>query len=139
MKTLFQQAPRFVLFAALASVGFTPLAHAQSEPEAAATTNTAQPVYIDKVGNFVYLVRVSNPAQQLSKVQLVRQHDGAKLFEATSRKPSFGHKINVQKLPDGEYTFVVKTGSEVHQFVLDLRTTTERSAQLNAPAVVAMH
>jgi hypothetical protein len=90
----------------------------------------AQPVCLDQLGEFVYLVRVSNPAQLPSRLQLVRTTDGTVLYEKTSTAPSFGEKLNVGHLADGRYAVVVKRGPDTRRFALDLHTTQTRSARL---------
>ncbi|UYZ58243.1 hypothetical protein [Hymenobacter latericus] len=115
MKTLLQTAPRVLMMAAFAGLGFVQPSMAQSP--------SGQPVYVDKVADFTYLVRVSNPAQRAAKVQLVRLRDGNVLYQGSSSRPSFGEKINVGSLPDGHYAFVVRIGNETHRYALDLQTT----------------
>ncbi|RTQ48533.1 hypothetical protein EJV47_16305 [Hymenobacter gummosus] len=89
-----------------------------------------QPVCLDQLADCVYLVRVSNPAQLPSRLQLVRAADGAVLYEKASTAPSFGEKLNVQQLPDGRYAVVVQRGPDMRRFALDLHTTQTRSARL---------
>jgi hypothetical protein len=125
MKTLLQQAPRFVLLAAIAGLGFASPAQAADQPR------SGQPVCVDKVADFTYLVRVSNPAQHRARVQLVRVSDGAVLHEDSSRQPSFGGKFNVKQLPDGDYALVVTMNNSTHRYPLNLRTTVQRNTMLS--------
>jgi hypothetical protein len=125
MKTNSQQAPRFLALAALAALGFTAPAQAQ------APASSGEPVHVDKVGEFTYVVRVSNPAQQRTKVRLVRLSDGAVLHEGYSKQPTFGEKFNVQQLPDGQYAFDVVMGKNTHRYQLNLSTTVQRSTMLS--------
>ncbi|ALD22261.1 hypothetical protein [Hymenobacter sp. DG25A] len=131
MKTLLKQAPRLLLVAACASLGFTQAAQAQSSAR-------PQPVCVDKVGDFTYLVRVSNPHFKKGELQVVRLSDKAVLYEKFTDKPVFGSKLNVKELPDGEYAFVVKVGKEVTRYTLDLHTETERKANLGSVSMTAM-
>ncbi|AYA37855.1 hypothetical protein D3Y59_12865 [Hymenobacter oligotrophus] len=124
MKTLLQTAPRVLMMAAFAGLGF-------AQPTLAQSPN-GQPVHVDKVADFTYLVRVSNPTQQAAKVQLVRLRDGNVLYQGNSSRPTFGEKINVGSLPDGQYAFVVRIGNQTHRYSLDLHTT--RSVALSSGA-----
>ncbi|GAA4390791.1 hypothetical protein GCM10023186_39380 [Hymenobacter koreensis] len=90
----------------------------------------AQPVTVAQTADFVYTVRVSNPARQLGRLQLVRTTDGAVLYQKSSSDGSFGEKLNVRNLADGRYALVVKLGTDTHRFGLDLQTTQTRSASL---------
>ncbi|KAA9333004.1 hypothetical protein F0P96_08445 [Hymenobacter busanensis] len=123
MKTLLQTAAA-LLFVAGSSLGLTSAAQAE--------TPSAQRVYVDQVGDRVYTVRVSNPTLQRGRVQLVRLSDNKLLYQGISSRPSFGRKLNVQELPDGQYAFVVKLGAETHRIDLNLQTaSTERVAELH--------
>ncbi|WP_400192952.1 hypothetical protein [Hymenobacter sp. B81] len=122
MKTFPRPAAQLLLLAALAGASLS--ASAQSEPAA------PQPVGVERVGEFVYLVRVSNPQRQPGRLQLLRPADGSVLYEDSSSQASFGQKLNVQHLPDGEYQLVVKLGPAQHRFTLNLRTTTQRTTDL---------
>ncbi|RTQ48538.1 hypothetical protein EJV47_16330 [Hymenobacter gummosus] len=125
MKTLRQQAPRFVLLAAFAALGFT------APAQAATPAENGQPVCVDKVADFTYLVRVSNPAQRRARLQVVRISDGAVLHEESSRKPSFGEKLNVKQLPDGDYALVVELNNTTHRYPINLRTTVQRNTMVS--------
>jgi hypothetical protein len=85
---------------------------------------------VDQVADFTYLVRVSNPHLQRSEVKVVRLSNNKILFQQSSLHPSFGHKLNVKELPDGQYAFVVKVGKETHRYTLDINTTMQRSTRL---------
>lgn len=132
MKTLLKQAPRLLLVAACASLGFTQAAQAQSSAR-------PQPVCVDKVGDFTYLVRVSNPRFQKGELQVVRLADNAVLYDKLTNKHVFGSKLNVKELPDGEYAFVVKVGKDVTRYTLDIHTTVERAARLGSVSMTAMN
>lgn len=124
MKTLLQQAPRFVLLAACAGLGFI-------RPAQAAQPESGQPVNVDKVAGCTYLVRVSNPAQRWAKLELVRLSDGAVLHQDGSKRPDFGQKLNLSQLPDGQYAFVVTLNNNTHRYTIDLKASTQRSAVLS--------
>lgn len=96
-----------------------------------------QPVCVDQLAECVYLVRVSNPAQLAGHLQLVRTTDGAVLYDKSSAAASFGERLNVSHLADGQYAVVVKLGRATHRFALALRTTHTRQAQLLSLAASA--
>ncbi|WP_303309813.1 hypothetical protein [Hymenobacter sp. BT730] len=132
MKMLLTQAPRLLLVAAIASLGFTQPAQAQS-------ALPPQPISVLKVNDFTYIVRASNPQQQRSEVQVVRLSDNTVLYSHSTSKHTFGTKLNVEELPDGEYAFVVKVGKDVTRYTLDLHTEAEhRSARLGTVSLTAM-
>lgn len=118
----------FLQTAALLALLLTARAASSSPPNQPAT---AQPVGVQQVGEYVYLVRVSNPTQQRASLQLVRLTDGAVLYQELSSRPSFGQKLNVGNLADGQYAVVVKLGAATHRYTLQLRTTTQRSSLLS--------
>ena len=131
MKTLLQQAPRLLLVAACASLGFTQAAQAQSSVR-------PQPVAVDKVTDFTYLVRVSNPMFQRGELKVVRLSDNTVLYNQFTNKPVFGSKLNVRDLPDGEYAFIVKVGKDITRYTLDINTKMERTARLGSVSMTAM-
>lgn len=92
---------------------------------------TGQPVGVKKVADFSYRVSASNPAALRGTLQLVNSETGAVLYEEFSIKPTFGQQFNVRNLPDGNYAFVVKLGSQRYRYALRLRTTAQRSAELS--------
>ncbi len=83
----------------------------------------------------MYLVRVSNPGLQRGSLQLVRVADSAVLYEEVSTRPSFGQKLNVESLTDGQYAVVVTLGKSTHRYTLQLRTTTQRTTDLSLSTV----
>lgn len=89
-----------------------------------------QPVCVEQTAECVYLVRVSNPAQLPGHLQLVRATDGVVLYDKASVAPSFGEKLNVSGLADGQYAVVVKLGRATHRFALALHTKQTREARL---------
>ncbi|RAK62675.1 hypothetical protein [Hymenobacter edaphi] len=126
---------RFLLLAATAcALGF-------ARPAAAAdkTNNTdGQPVCVDKVADFTYVVRVSNPSQKASQLWLERVDTGARLYRSSDKAPSFGRKLNVKNLEDGQYAIVVQTGKATRRYTLELATQpTQRVALLHENAVAA--
>jgi hypothetical protein len=122
MKTTLQYAAAGGLLMSLLVLGKSQLATAQQA--------SGEPVCVEQVGDFVYVVRVSNPAQVPGRLQLVRAADGTVLYQKTSTAASFGDKLNVRNLADGRYAVVVKLGAATRRFALDLHTTQTRSAQL---------
>ncbi|WP_303309812.1 hypothetical protein [Hymenobacter sp. BT730] len=131
MKTLLQQAPRLLLVAACASLGFTQSAQAQSSAR-------PQPVCVDKVTDFTYLVRVSNPQLQRGELKVIRLSDNKVLYNQFNKKAVFGSKLNVRELPDGEYAFIVRVGKDITRYTLDINTKLERSARLGSVSMTAM-
>jgi hypothetical protein len=107
---------------------------------AAAQSPRSQPVAIDQVADFVYLVRVSNPAQLPGQLQVIRSSDGEILYYGpVSRRAVFGGKLNIRGLSDGQYTFLIKVGKETHRYSLDLNTVVQRSARLGTVGLTAMN
>ncbi|AYA36797.1 hypothetical protein D3Y59_06835 [Hymenobacter oligotrophus] len=91
----------------------------------------AQPVHVEQVSAGVYVVRVSNPAQQTGRLQLVRLPDGVVLYESSSRKPAFGSKLNLQELPNGNYALVVQLGKEQRRYPMQISSTEQRQIALD--------
>lgn len=121
METLLQFSVRCGLLLAVIGISKSPLVRAQHP--------TGQPVCVEQVADFVYQVRVSNPAQVPARLQLV-DASGTVLYQKTSAAPAFGEKLNLRSLGDGRYAVVVKLGTETRRFALDLHTTQSRSARL---------
>jgi hypothetical protein len=128
MKTLQLLSVRTVLLATAASLGFATASQAQF-------TETGQPVNIKQVEDMVYVVQVSNPSQQKCTMQLLRSKDGAVLYKSSSFQPTFGQKLNVRNLTDGQYTLVVQTPGGTRRFGLDLGTSVQRTAMLGMVTV----
>ncbi|WP_345227005.1 hypothetical protein [Hymenobacter koreensis] len=131
MKTLIKPAPSLLLLATCLGLGFTTPALAQS-------AGRPQPVNVDQVSDFTYLLRVSNPALERSEVKVVRLSNNAVLFHNASYAHTLGHKLNVRELPDGEYAFVVKVGKKTHRYTLDIHTQMQRSARLGSVSMPSM-
>jgi hypothetical protein len=132
MKTLLQKASRLVLAAAFAGLGFT-------QPAQAQTANQAPAVSVLKVNDFTYIVRASNPQRQRSRLQVVRLSDNAVVYSQSTFKPTFGGRLNVQQLTDGEYAVVVKVGQGVTRYSLNLQTETERTVHLENVSLAAVN
>ncbi|GAB3842559.1 hypothetical protein [Hymenobacter jeollabukensis] len=135
MKTALINTRVLLLAATACTLGF-------AQPAAAAdknNTNTdGQPVCVDKVADFTYLVRVSNPAQKASQLWLERVDTGARLYSSSDKAPSFGRKLNVKNLEDGQYAIVVQTGKSTRRYTLELATQRkQRVASLHENAVAA--
>jgi hypothetical protein len=99
-----------------------------------ALAQSAPPAGVTKLNDFSYLVWASNPKAQPGKLQLVNRQSGSILYQEYSSGISFGQKFNVSGLPDGQYAFVVKIGGQKFSYPLSLRTTVQRSAELNTAA-----
>ncbi|MCR5888184.1 hypothetical protein LRS06_10490 [Hymenobacter sp. J193] len=127
MKTLLQTSSRFALLAALIGLGFSHAAQAQ-------VVAASAPAYVSKVSDNVYVLRISNPAQQKGQVQIVRLRDGAKLYQRFSAAPSFGMKLNVRDLVGDRYEFVVTLGQKTYRYPLNLAP---EAYQPITPALVA--
>ena len=127
MKTFLNNTARLA-FLVVTSLGTIGTAVAQQGSDQQVTT---QPVGVERVGEFVYLVRVSNPGLQRARLQLVRVADGTVLYQEVSTRPSFGQKLNVESLTDGQYAVVVTLGKSTHRYSLQLRTTTQRTTDLS--------
>ena len=87
---------------------------------------------VQKVSEFSYRVWVSNPAAQAGRLQLVSLRTGEVLYRESSSRVSFGQRFDVHGLPDGQYAFEVKLGPEKYRYVLNLGTTSLRTAELSA-------
>jgi hypothetical protein len=101
-----------------------------------AEETSPQPVGIERVDTFRYLVRISNPALQKARLQLVRLSDSVVLYEENSASATFGQQLNVQSLPDGQYAIVVRVGPEQYRYTLQLQTETHRTTDLSTASVV---
>ncbi|RAK62673.1 hypothetical protein [Hymenobacter edaphi] len=131
MKTRIQTAPRLVLLAAGLSFG-------ASLPAPAQTSSRPQPVCIDQVGPFTYLVRVSNPTRLQGEVQLVKMSNNKVLYQQYSRGTVFGNRLNVQELADGQYAFLVKVGKQTYNYTLDIHSSRDRVARLGSVSTTAL-
>ncbi|SFQ76784.1 hypothetical protein [Hymenobacter arizonensis] len=83
---------------------------------------------VNKIDEFRYKVWGCNPASLRGTVRLVNAK-GDVLHVMSSTDISFGQRLNVSELPDGEYKFLVTIGKEVHSFALNLQTLPARSLQ----------
>lgn len=133
MKTSLKNAVCFAFVTVASSLGTVSVASAQQAPNQSAAS---QPVGVVRLDEFVYLVRVSNPGLQRGCLQLVRVADGAVLYQEVSTLPSFGQKLNVANLDDGQYAVVVSLGKSTHRYTLHLRTTTQRTTDLSLATTV---
>lgn len=131
MKTPIANSLRLLLLAACAGLGTTRSAQAQ-------TDSRPQPVCIDQVGDFSYLVRVSNPARAQGEVQLISLRNNAVLYQQYSKGCVFGNRINVRELPDGQYAFLVKVGAQTYNYTLDIHSSRNRTARLGSVSTVAL-
>ncbi|KAA9333006.1 hypothetical protein F0P96_08455 [Hymenobacter busanensis] len=131
MKTHLLPVSRLFLLAACAGLGFTSSAQAQS-------SGVPQPVSVQQVADFTYVVRASNPHLERSEMKLVRLSDNKVLYRDVNFKPSSGRKLNVKELNDGQYAFVVRVGKDIHRYTLDIHTTVQRSTRLGSVSMTAM-
>lgn len=113
MKTLLSTPSRVLLLGALAALGFSSAAQAQ-------VVAASAPTYVTKLDENVYLLRISNPAQQKGRVQIVRMRDGARLSLGRSSAASFGYKLNVQNLVGEQYEVLVSLGASTYRYPLNL-------------------
>ncbi|QIX61698.1 hypothetical protein FY528_10860 [Hymenobacter lutimineralis] len=113
MKTLLSTPSRVLLLGALAALGFSSAAQAQ-------VVAASAPTYVSKLDENVYLLRISNPAQQKGRVQIVRMRDGARLSVGRSSEASFGYKLNVQNLVGEQYEVLVSLGANTYRYPLNL-------------------
>lgn len=133
MKTILHKASRFLLVAAFAGLGFTQTAQAQT-----VAVNQAPAVSVLKLNDFTYVVRASNPQRQRSRLEVIRLSDNAVVYSQSTFKPTFGGKLNVQQLSDGEYAVVVKVGQDVTRYALNMQTETERKVSLQDVSLAAV-
>lgn len=131
MKTLSLSVRKLLPLLSGAAICFAAPVQAQSLEEV-----TPQPVGIERVDTFSYLVRISNPALQKARLQLVRLSDSKVLYEENSAKATFGQKLNVQSLPDGQYAILVRVGPEQYRYTLQLQTETHRTTDLSTASAV---
>ncbi|WP_400192958.1 hypothetical protein [Hymenobacter sp. B81] len=131
MKTPTALLPRLWLASACLGLGLTLPAQAQSPLR-------PQPVTVDQVAESTYLVRVSNPRQQRGEVRVVRMRDNATLFSRQTTSHTFGNRLNMRELPDGQYAFVVKVGKDTHNYLLDIHTTVQRTTRLGSVSMATL-
>lgn len=129
MKTLIQRAAALALLAAGLNAGQSAYAQSVSRP---------QPVCVDQVGDFSYLVRVSNPKRYQGEVQLVNTSNNAVHYQQYSHSHIFGQRLNVRDLPDGQYALRVKLGKDTYNYTLDIHSTRARVARLGAVSTTAL-
>ncbi|MCC3156225.1 hypothetical protein LJ737_03200 [Hymenobacter sp. 15J16-1T3B] len=124
---------RFLLLAATAcALGVAqPAAAAAPGADRPATAVEGVPVRVDKLSDFTYLLSVSNPSQKTSQVWLENLETGARLYQSSDKAPSFGRKLNVKNLEDGQYAIVVQTDRVTRRYTLELSTRpTQRVSML---------
>jgi hypothetical protein len=94
---------------AVASLGFGHSAAAQATP----------PVRITQVNatNF----RIDNPTQQRSQLSVVRQASGQVLHSTAFRDAAYGCRLDFSKLPDGQYSLLLKTGPERYRYTVQVQ------------------
>ena len=105
-------------------------------PRPTAAADAGQPVCLQQVDEFRYLVRISNPAQQATTLRLLRQSDQTVLYEQQSRLPACGQQLNLRNLADGHYAVLVRIGRTDYRYDLLIQTTTRRETVLR-PGPVA--
>lgn len=131
MKPFLSTSRKLLPLLSVAAISFGNPVQAQSSAE-----TKPQPVGIERIDTFSYLVRISNPALQKARLQLVRLSDSVVLYEESSANATFGQKLNVQSLPDGQYAIVVRVGPQQYRYTLHLQTETHRTTDLSTASVV---
>ncbi|OON71103.1 hypothetical protein [Hymenobacter sp. CRA2] len=65
-------------------------------------------------------VRVANPGQQPSRVQIVRLATRNTVFAETYSAPTYGHRFNFRDLRPGRYALLMNVGPEAYRYVLQV-------------------
>ena len=139
MKTLLNPSRTLFLLAATLGLSFTQLTPARAADGKPATTED-KPVIVrvDKVDTHTYLVRVSNPSQKWSQVHLVPAGGGAELYRSGDVAPSYGRKLNLKNLEDGQYDLFVKTDKTTSRYTINIQTQSrQRTFEVSENAVAA--
>jgi hypothetical protein len=96
---------------AVASLGFAHHASAQTSP----------PVRLTQVDDTNFRLRIDNPAQLRSQLTVVRQASGQVLHTASYRDAAYGCRLDFSKLPDGQYSIILKTGPERYRYTVQVQ------------------
>ena len=107
---------------------------------------TAAPAALTQVGTRSFCLRLNNPDQQRTRIEVVQLRDDQTLFSATTSAPAYGHRFDFGGLPSGRYAVVLRTGPATQRYTVVVRNTAEAAfsavclpaaapAALVAPAV----
>ncbi|SDX37155.1 hypothetical protein [Hymenobacter psychrophilus] len=105
---------------------------ATARPRWMAAEAEAQAVNLSQIDSLRYLVRISNPRQQATRLRFVSYPGNQLLYETYSRQPTCGQQLNLSQLADGTYGVEVSIGTVQYCYTLQLQSTTRRQAQLKA-------
>lgn len=90
---------------------------------AGTAAGTPQPVLVQAADQHSIRVRISNPAQQLGQVQVMRQGSGQRLFSEAYSAAEYGHRFDFRQLSAGRYVLLVMVGPQQYRYVVQVQTT----------------
>ena len=118
-----------VLFATVSlSLGSASSARAQQAQQAQQAPIWAGMI---KVTDFSYKVWACNPANEPGSIRLINDR-GATLFNEYSSSINFGQQFNIERLPDGLYSVIVKRGKQKRYFSLHLQSSAKHWAEMES-------
>ncbi|GAA4346180.1 hypothetical protein GCM10023185_00400 [Hymenobacter saemangeumensis] len=107
---------RSVSFATAVAVMFVAPAPAQAQ-------QVPNPVTLQKLDAENLRLRVANPAQQASRVEVVALTTGQPLFSQRYTDAAYGHRFNFHDLPTGSYALKLKVGAARYRYTIEVATT----------------
>lgn len=81
------------------------------------------PVLVQAPDQHSIWVRISNPAQQPGRVQVLRQGTGQPLFSEEYFTPEYGHRFDFRNVSAGRYVVLVTVGPQQYRYVVQVHTT----------------
>ena len=91
---------------------------------AAATPAQAQqapsPVRLTQVDHENLRLRIDNPSQQASRVEVIHLNTGQPLFTESYADAAYGHRFNFHGLPTGRYAMLLKVGPDRYKYTIQV-------------------
>jgi hypothetical protein len=112
---------RILLLGALALGGLSLTTPAQAQ-------QPASPVHLTQLNQASLRLRIANPSQQPSRVEVIHLNTGQPLFTETYKAASYGHRFDFQNLPTGRYALLLKVGSDRYRYTVEVATTAAGSS-----------
>ncbi|GAB2944290.1 hypothetical protein GCM10027048_06310 [Hymenobacter coalescens] len=80
------------------------------------------PVSVQAIDHESVRVRIANPAQQTSRVQVVRLSSGQVLFDEAHADVAYGHRFNFRHLPAGRYSLLMTVGPQQYRYTMEVQS-----------------
>jgi hypothetical protein len=78
----------------------------------------------------VMKVHLENPAKEKITIQILNSHKEIVYQEHLSNREGFIGKYNLQELPNGRYTFIIKSASQTYSTAFSVETFTKREVNI---------